>query len=313
MKILVAGELNPDLIFSGLTTFPQPGREVLAERLSIQLGSSSAILAAGLAKLGNEVSFIGKIGPDYLGKFSLGELERSGVDVSNVIIEDGLTTGVTVSISVEDRALMTCLGAIAALSASDVPEQLLRQFRHLHVASYYLQRALRPGLAGLFALAHRLGLTTSLDPGCDPSGLWGSDIVELLPVVDVFLLNEVELAAVSGSSGVKEGIRSLSNGRTLTVAKLGERGCAALDDSGLQCVPALRVDVADTTGAGDSFDAGFLHGWLGGMSLRDCLRCGTICGGLSTRGLGGTSSQPDWTEVEKHWNELWKDEMVAGN
>jgi sugar/nucleoside kinase (ribokinase family) len=313
MKILVAGELNPDIIFSGLTAFPRPGREVLAERLSLQLGSSSAIFAAGLAKLGNEVSFVGRVGDDYLGRFSLGELARFGVDVACVIVDPGQATGVTVSISGEDRALLTFPGAIAALSASDVDDEALRGSRHLHVASFYLQRSLRPGLPELFARARARGLTTSLDPGCDPAGTWAPEEVRrLLALVDVFLPDEIELAALAEVPGVEAGLRRLANGRTAIAAKLGERGCAALEGESLVRLPALAVEAVDTTGAGDSFDAGFLHAWLRGRALEDCLRCGTICGGLSTRGLGGASSQPGWEEVEHNWERVREERMVAG-
>ena len=300
MRILVAGELNPDLVFSGAASLPQPGREVLAEDFSLQLGSSSAICAAGLARLGNEVSFVGRVGPDPLGRFALDALGATGVDVSPVLVDPGVKTGITVSISAGDRALLTCLGAIEALAAEDVPDGLLRGFRHLHVSSYYLQRRLRPGLAGLFHRARSLGLSTSLDPGCDPAGRWDDGIREVLPQTDVFLVNEVELAGLAGAEQMEDALRALARGPGLVVAKLGPRGCATLDGGRIRLVPAIPVEVLDTTGAGDSFNAGFLHAWLRRRSLEDCLRCGVVCGSLSTRALGGTASQPSWNEVQEY-------------
>lgn len=301
-RVLVAGELNPDLIFSQLTAFPRPGQEVLARDFALQLGSSSAIFAAGLARLGTPVSFCAKIGDDSFGRFCAAQLAGAGVDMAPVIVDPALQTGLTVSISAADRALLTYSGAIAELHAADVSDGLLAQYRHLHVSSYYLQAGLRPGLGELFARARALGLTVSLDPGCDPEGQWGSDVVELLTGVDVFLVNEVELAALSGFEDVGKGLDALSNTRTLIVAKLGARGCAVRDEAGLRRAPALPVAAVDTTGAGDSFNAGFIHAWLRGMPVAECLRSGTICGGLSTRALGGTASQPDWGEVMAHWN-----------
>lgn len=297
-RVLVAGELNPDLVFSGLPSAPQPGREILAKDFSLQLGSSSAIFASGLAKLGVAVSFTGKVGGDFLGRYCLGELERTGVDVSAVMAEPGLKTGATVSLSGEDRALVTYPGAIAELRGEEVGDALLARHGHLHVASYYLQRALRPGLRELLGRARRLGLTTSLDPGCDPEDRWGDDILELLSELDVFLLNEMELSGISGAASVEEGLRRLSTGTTLVVAKLGANGCAVLRGAGVYREAAMEVPAVDTTGAGDSFDAGFLGAWLRGLPVRTCLRYGTICGALSTLGLGGTASQPDWEQVE---------------
>lgn len=298
MRFLVVGELNVDGVFVGVRSFPRPGHEVLADDFSLELGSSSAICAAGLAKLGNEVSFIAKVGPDLMGRFCLDQLKRLGIDASAVIVDPALKTGVTVAISAADRALLTYCGAISELLAADVPLELLRRCGHVHVSSYFLQRALQPGLAELFGAARGLGLTTSLDPGYDPAERWSVDLVRLLTNVDVFLPNEVELASLTGTDNVESGLRSIDNGHTLTVVKLGTRGCAVLQPDGLFTVPAVSVAPVDTTGAGDSFNAGFLHARLHGLPLKDCLRSGVICGGLSTQAPGGISGQPDWRAVE---------------
>jgi sugar/nucleoside kinase (ribokinase family) len=298
MKILVAGELNADAVFVGLASFPRLGHEVLADHFSLELGSSSAICAAGLARLGNEVAFVTKVGTDLMGRFCLDQLKQLGIDASPAIVDPGLKTGMTVSMSTTDRALLTYPGTISELSASDIPLDLLTRFSHLHVSSYFLQRALQPGLAKLFGAARRLGLTTSLDTGADPAEEWRVDIVELLESVDVFLPNEAELAALSRERSVEGGLRALDNGHTLTVAKLGEQGCAVWRSDGLLAIPAIPVRPVDTTGAGDSFNAGFLHAWLLGRSLEDCLQCAVICGGLSTQAPGGIAGQPDWNDVQ---------------
>jgi sugar/nucleoside kinase (ribokinase family) len=300
MKILVAGELNADAVFVGLSSLPRLGHEVLAEDFSLDLGSSSAICAAGLAKLGNDVGFITRVGADLLGRFCLDRLRLLGVDASAAIVDPALRTGITAAISTTDRALVTYPGTISELAAADIPPDLLRRFQHVHVSSYFLQRALRPGLGELFATAKRLGLSTSLDPGADPTDTWCADIRELLQHVDIFLPNEVELAALTGCSSVKDGLRTLQNGNTLTVAKLNKKGCAVLRPEGLLTVPAIPVVPVDTTGAGDSFNAGFLHARLLGKSLEECLRCGSVCGGLSTQSPGGVAGQPDWITVQTY-------------
>jgi sugar/nucleoside kinase (ribokinase family) len=312
MKVLVAGELNADLIFSGFDSLPQPGREVLAKDFSLELGSSSAICAAGLARLGTPVSFLGKIGADVLGRFCIDELARMGVDATLVQVNPGLRTGITGSFSVEDRALVTFAGAIAELTCAEIPSSLLSGFTHLHVSSYYLQRGLQPGLPGLFQTAKRLGLTVSLDPGHDPAEQWGS-LAEALTYCDVLFLNEVELAGLAASTDVIEGLRAVSNGRTMVVAKLGKRGCAALASGRYYAADAISVDCVDTTGAGDSFNAGFLHAWLRGFPLESCLDCGSICGGLSTRKLGGCAGQAGWPEVEQIMQDSGRYPLVTGD
>lgn len=299
MKVLVVGDLNADLIFSGISSPPQPGREVLANDFSLELGSSSAICAAGLARLGTPVALLGKAGDDILGRFCVDELTRLGVHIGLVRVEPGLKTGITASFSSEDRALVTFPGAIAELTADEISSSMLSGFSHLHVSSYYLQRALQPGLAGLCEMAKQMGLTVSLDPGHDPSGEWSPALSNAFPNCDVLFLNEVELAALSGRRDVVAGLHAMSEGPSIVVAKLGKSGSAALAAGRLYTAKPINVEATDTTGAGDSFNAGFLHLWLRGFSLQDCLECGSVCGGLSTRRLGGCASQATWPEVEQ--------------
>jgi sugar/nucleoside kinase (ribokinase family) len=294
MKILIAGELNMDLVLQNYHSFPAVGTEVLVDDVALTLGSSSAICAAGLAKLGNAVTFVSRVGADAWGEMCFQELTRLGVDTTRILSDPTLKTGITVSISAaKDRALVTYLGAMTASCAEDFTERSFEGFRHLHVSSFFLQRGLRPGLKSVLALAHRQGLTTSLDPGFDPDEEWGRrDLTNVLEEVDVFLPNEVELAGITGRSDRDEALRALQNGRTLTIAKLGRDGCAALVDGQLISSPAFRVVAVDTTGAGDSFNAGFLHAWLRSMPLAETMRFAAACGALSTLASGGTGSQP---------------------
>jgi sugar/nucleoside kinase (ribokinase family) len=256
-------------------------------------------MAMGLARLGTPVSFVGRVGDDVWGRYCLDAMAGRGIELSRVIRGGGPKTGVTVSIShPRDRALVTYLGAIVALTGADVPDAALAGVNHLHSSSFFFQEGLRPDFPDLFARARRAGLTTSLDSGFDPSGRWDGGLRETLAETDLFFPNEVELEALTGRSDPEEGLRELANGRTRVVAKLGERGAMALDGDRLVHVPALPVEAVDTTGAGDSFNAGFLHRWLEGAPLVECLELGAACGALSTRGLGGTATQPTLAEAE---------------
>ena len=298
-RVLVAGEINVDLILQGYTDFPVPGKEVLVRDSQLVLGSASAIMAMGLARLGTPVAFVGKVGDDVWGRYCLDDMAGRGIDLSRVIRGGPLKTGITVAItSPADRALVTYLGAIAALTAEDVTDAAMKGFDHLHVSSYFMQEALRPGCRDVFARARRLSLTTSLDPGFDPSEKWEDDLRQTLLEADLFFPNEVELRGLGGHSDVTECLKRLDNGHTRIVAKLGRDGAATLENGRLLHVPALPIEPLDTTGAGDSFNAGFLHAWLGGAPLVECLRLGAACGALSTRGLGGTARQADRREAE---------------
>jgi sugar/nucleoside kinase (ribokinase family) len=296
--ILVAGEINADLVLRDVSPFPSLGRESLVSESELVLGSASAICASGLARLGNRVSFSGKVGDDLFGRFCLEEMSRSGIELDHVIVDKKTTTGITVSISSgHDRALVTCLGAIAEFAAEDVPESAFDGASHLHVAGFFLQTRLRHGIPELFRRAHRRGLTTSLDSGHDPAGEWKSDLPDALKESDLFFPNREEIAAITGRADLEEAMKQFDSARV--VAKLGAAGAAVLEGGSLVRVPAPTIDVVDTTGAGDSFDAGFLHAWLRKRPLEECLRYGVAAGSLSTRGLGGTKAQPSLDELER--------------
>jgi sugar/nucleoside kinase (ribokinase family) len=298
-QVLFAGEINVDLVLQGYTAFPEPGREVLVSGSELVLGSATAIMAMGLARLGTKVAFAGKVGDDLWGRYCLEDMAARGIDLSRVVKDARLKTGITVSITHPgDRALVTHLGAITALTAADVTDTAMSGLGHLHVSSFFFQDGLRPGVPELFARAHRLGLTTSLDTGFDPSERWDGGLRAALAEADLFFPNEVELEALTGCKDPVSGLRALAGGRARVVAKLGERGAMTLDGGSVLEVPSYRVDPVDTTGAGDSFNAGFLHLWLQGAPLADCLRLGAACGALSTRALGGTAAQPTLAEAE---------------
>jgi sugar/nucleoside kinase (ribokinase family) len=300
-RVLVAGELNVDLILQGYRAFPVPGKEVLVDDFVMTLGSASAICAMGLARLGAPVAFLSVVGADPWGAFCVDTMRAAGIDVSRVAVDPALKTGVTVSLTSaqRDRALVSYLGSIAALEGAAIADDAFRGFDHLHVSSYFLQQKLRRSCAEVFARARAAGLSTSLDPGFDPDERWEADLQETLREVDVFFPNEVELRGITGTDDVREGLVRLANGHTRTVAKLGARGAATLVEGALVEVAAFPVEPVDTTGAGDSFDAGFLYAWLAGRPLAECLRWGSACGSLSARGPGGTGHQADRSEVER--------------
>jgi sugar/nucleoside kinase (ribokinase family) len=296
--LLVAGEINPDLILSGPNLAVGFGQqETLVERATLTIGSSSAIFACGAARLGLKVAFIGVVGEDLFGGYMLEALRERGVDTSPILRDPSQPTGLSVILSRgADRAILTHPGSMAALNAGQVTDALLGQCRHLHIASYFLQTGLQPGLPGLFERAHRLGLTTSLDTNWDPSGEWRG-VAELLSRVDVFLPNSREALELTGAAEVERALAQLSRHCRLVAVKLGASGGLARQGDETVRAPALAVDVVDTVGAGDSFDAGFLYGYLSGWSAERSLRLACACGSLSTQAPGGTQGQPSLAEA----------------
>lgn len=297
MRVLLVGEINLDIILQGDGGLPIAGREILVRDCAMTLGSSCAITGAGLVRLGHQASYFGRMGADPAARLCVEWMAGLGLGVSMVKLDPALKTGITVSIaSQNDRSLISYLGATTVLRAADIPDDAFAGFDHLHCSSYFIQTGMHPGFEDLYRRAKERGMTTSLDPACDPAGEWQSYIDRVLPYVDVFLPNEMELAGITHEHDPVRGLRSLANGRTLTIVKLGPQGAMALVENEPLRVPAPAVDVVDPTGAGDCFNAGFLHGWLERRPIRDALALGVACGSFSIRALGGTGAQA--TEAE---------------
>jgi sugar/nucleoside kinase (ribokinase family) len=296
--ILVVGELNADLILTGDTT-PRFGQvEQLIDDAALVLGSSSAIFACGAARLGLGVGFVGKVGDDALGHFVVGELQARGVDTAGVVVDPAIKTGLSVIFSRPgDRAILTYAGSIAALRYPEIDLQLLAQARHLHLGSFFLLDALRPDVPALFAAAKGRGLTVSLDTNYDPAERWADHLAAALAHVDVFLPNEAELLAISGAADL-DGARAALRDIPTVAVKLGAQGAVGWQGDREERVTPPPVRAVDTTGAGDSFDAGFIYGYLRGWELARSLRLGCACGALSTRAAGGTAAQATLDEAQ---------------
>jgi len=298
VDLLVAGEINPDLILSDPNLEPRFGQqETLAEDATLTIGSSSAIFACGAARLGLKVAFIGIVGKDIFGNFMLEALASRGVDVGQVIAYPDQKTGVSVILDRgADRAILTHIGTMNALRADQVTDDLLRRACHLHVGSYFLQTALLPGLPDLFQRARALGASTSLDTNWDPAGQWAG-VAASLRFTTVFFPNEVEALALTQASTMEKALHALAKDVPVVAVKLGEQGAIAQRGDEIVHVSAFSVEVVDTVGAGDSFDAGFIYGYLQGWSLEATLRLAVACGSLSTRAHGGTAAQPTLQEA----------------
>lgn len=296
--LLVAGEINPDLILSDPALEARFGQqETLVEDATLTIGSSSAIFACGAARLGLKVAFIGVVGNDIFGNYMLTALTSRGVDVSQVIIAPDQKTGLSVILDRGlDRAILSHIGTMNALRADQVTDDLLRRARHLHVASYFLQTALLPDLPALFKKARALGVSTSLDTNWDPAGQW-SGVAASLQATTVFFPNQAEALALTQTSTAEEALQALAGDVPIVAVKLGKLGAIARRGDEIVHIPALSVDVVDTVGAGDSFDAGFIYSYLQGWSLEAMLRLAVACGSLSTRAHGGTAAQATLQEA----------------
>jgi sugar/nucleoside kinase (ribokinase family) len=290
--VLVVGELNIDLILNRIDGFPEMSKEILADEMTVTLGSSSAIFANNLSVLGSKVTYLGKVGEDQFADLVCTSLERSGVDTGNIIRTPEYQTGLTVALNYDnDRAMVTYPGAMNDLKIGDITGKVLGSAPHMHLSSVFLQEGIKPDIVEVFRSAKSKGMTTSLDPQWDPKETWDLDLETLLPLVDVFLPNEEELKHFTGTADVEAGIRKISPYCNTVVVKRGVKGAVMWHDEQLVNQEAFLNDaVVDAIGAGDSFNSGFIHKYILGANLSECLRFAALTGALNTTAAGGTAA-----------------------
>ena len=297
--VVVAGELNLDLILYGLPEQLPTEREFLADGLMVTLGSSSAILAHNLAALGAHVGFASLVGDDPLGEIALQRLAAAGVDISRVKKASGRTTGLTVILQHEGRRrILTYPGTMADMSTADLDKKFLSSARHFHLSSFFLQPKLRPHVVELFREMKAAGLSTSFDTNDDPEDRW-EGVFDVLANVDVFLPNEREAMRLTGAASLDAAVEKLAPRVPVLAVKLGRLGALARRGKEEFRCPAAKVSPVDPVGAGDSFDAGFLYQYVKGADLRTCLQYGNLAGALSTTMPGGTEAFRDRSRVEE--------------
>ena len=298
--IAVIGELNLDLIVTGAERMPEPGEELIVDDMLLTLGSSCAITACQLAALGDDVLFISKVGGDEFGRRALDFLRQKNVSTEAIAVDGSLKTGLTISTAIDsERAQMTVMGCIQEMRFADIDFEVLRGRQHLHISSFYLQRNLRPDVPRIFRQAREMGLTTSLDTGWPHEGESIHDTDPVWPHLDLFLPNEAEAMLLSERRTVEDALESFAARIPTVAVKLGPDGAMARRGEEIERRQGSEVEVVDTTGAGDSFNAGFLHGYLAGWGIGECLDLGNACGALSTRAPGGTTSQPTLDEAQR--------------
>jgi ribokinase len=304
LDLLVLGELNPDVLVSAGDLDIRFGQvEQLVDRATITLGSSGAITAAAAAAQGLHVAVCAVVGDDPVGAWTTELLTGYGVNVAGVVRRAGLQTGLSVVMTRPDgdRAILTYSGTMSELSRADVPTDWLRAARHVHVSSFFLQRGLQADLPALFEAARVAGATTSLDPGWAPRGEWAA-AGPVLSQTDYLLPNAAECwnlaAALDGRSArgdqpddevsALHAAKALHRLGPVLAVKLGAAGALAVGPDMLARVRARSVVPVDSTGAGDSFDAGFIAGLLDDSTMTESLKRAVSTGSIAVTGWGGT-------------------------
>ncbi|WP_114767945.1 carbohydrate kinase family protein [Microvirga subterranea] len=284
--VLCLGRTYCDLVFTGLSTLPVLGRELFADDVAVVPGGGAFITAAHLVSLGRSAALVTRLGVDPLSVGLEEPIRQTGVDLS--FVERARDAGPQITVAIvqpQDRAFLSrraghgrpaTLGA--ALACSGV--------RHLHIAEY----ATLTELPELIAEAKGRGVSISLDPSWDETLIRDPALIENCRGVDLFLPNVEEASAIAGREDPVQALEHLTRHFPLVVLKQGPDGATLARGMERCSLRAPTVDVVDTTGAGDAFNAGFINAWLNRKDDRACLESAIAAGSLSVQAAGGATA-----------------------
>lgn len=286
MPILCVGQLVADIVVRPVAALPVAGRTDLVEDLQLLAGGCAANTASVLAKLDAEVALSAVIGVDTLGDAALADLATTGVQTGAVARDSETSTAAAIVLvhPSGERSFFYRGGGNERLANRHVPDAVLRQARLVHVGG--AMKLLDLDLAELLSRAKSFGLVTSLDTDWDVHGNWLRKLEAALSRLDYLMTNEEEAAALTGQSDPASAAAALLKyGLQAVVIKRGACGAMLATPAGRKEFPAYRVEVLDTTCAGDSFCAGFLLGIRRGWTLEDSVRLGNAAGAVCTTQL----------------------------
>lgn len=295
-EVVNIADISADLVITG----PERNRfgqvEILAEAYETELGGSGPIFASQYAKLGGRVSVLTVIGKDMLGDFLMNRMNQVGIDTSLVQRSERSKTPLGLNISVKgDRSMLTVLGTLQEIDRALVEDIDLTEVRHWHIAGYFLLPSLIPMWPDFIQRLKKEGTTISLDTNWSPEGNW-NEVTGILPLIDIFMPNEQEAMAITETGDYRTAGKQLSRMIPMVVIKRGKEGASVFTEGGEFSTAVSdhwkgEVHLVDTTGAGDSFDGGFLYEWLRGAPVEQCLKTGILCGTSCVQGTGGIQSQ----------------------
>jgi sugar/nucleoside kinase (ribokinase family) len=298
--LVVLGEFFLDLVFYGLPRVPRMGEEVKTESLERVPGGGLATTSLVANGLGTKTAVITRIGGDARGSDAWQKMLRSGIAVDCCEVCADLPTATTVCAAFDGDRMMITHDAInrkleRLLDRKEV-EKKIRNARHLHLAcALWPPKTWSPAIRRF----REQGLMVSADIGWNPEVMQSSQLPQVLRNLEFVFPNEAEARAMTGEKSIEKAAKQLARWVRTPVIKLGRDGSLAVHNGKIVKMSSLRVRAVDATGSGDAFNGGFLHGYLAGWPLEDCLRAGNICGALATTQPGGSSVIPTLKKLRK--------------
>lgn len=297
---LVIGDLNVDMIVTDINGPLEKGSEVTARNHFLDIGGSGGVFAAVLSELGIKTYIISKISNDFFGNYLIQRLKSHGAGIDKILIEEGKDTGVTINLSyAEDKIQISSVEMVKKFNINDIIFGGLRNIKHVHFSSYYMMDSLQDDYIKIISSIKKRyeNITFSMDTNDDPLDEWCDKIYNILPHIDIFLINKKEALMITKKDNIDNALEKLSKIVKTVVIKLGIKGYIAKDNGNIYKGDSLEVDFKDSTGAGDNFDAGFIYGFLNNMGPEKSLHIGNICGAKSVEYLGGVGIKEKFDKI----------------
>ena len=295
-KVLMLGDINIDTVWP-VSEFPIPGRDGLTETVTVEIGGAVVNSAIILDNLGQQTGLLGCVGKDVWAKQVKQELAQTNIDLKHVHVKPESTTGLTFIIVTPDgeRTMFSHRGANIQLAIQDIDEDALKNTAILHISGYaLLESPQKNALWCAVELAKKHNVQISLDTGLEPAIQNPKDLRRLLRELAICISGPQEISALLDSTSPEEAADLLlSSGIQLAAIKLGEKGSFLADEKDQFFCPSFNINAVDTTGAGDSFTAGLLYGWVRGLSLPASAALASALGALAASVYGAGFSLPD--------------------
>lgn len=298
--VYVYGDVNIDIVIPGVEKFPEPGQEDEIDTMETFVGGGAALFTLGIGKLGLHPVFQGEVGDDCYGEMIRKKFHESNVDDSLLGKSISRKTGISLSFTNEkDRSFLTYRGTNEKICMDAVDIEQVKVASHIHVTGYAGSINHDSYLKLLRRVKEETEATVSIDVGWDATGEWNRAIYDLFPYIDVLFMNETECVHYSGKRTAREAAEDFAKYCGLVVIKMGKQGSLAVKQGEFHQASSYKVEAIDTTGAGDSFNAGFIYGFLRGKSVADCLKYANGCGALCVTALGGNTGFPTEEQLKR--------------
>ena len=299
-EVLTLGDINIDTVWP-IDRLPEPGHDAYAQAVSSGLGGATLNTAIVLDRLGQAAAVLSCLGCDPYAGQARAMISQTGVNQAYIVENAKHNTGLIFILVTPDgeRTMITYRGANVYYPAEDVPETAFRDASILHISGYsLLQKPQSDAVWRAVAFAQKYHVAISLDTGLEPALIIPDELRRLIATADICISGPKEAGQLFGTDDPEKAARYLlKEGIQLAGIKLGEKGCYLADAKADCFCPAFSVEVKDTTGAGDSFTAGLLYGWLRGWDLPACAVLGSALGALATTVHGAGLSLPTKTET----------------